>query len=189
MPCQYLLKKFFYFFAPYTRPCVSCAGPVQIRSKKKEERTIRPLPRWRPPWPRGMPRRDLRKFHTSWCCLLSSLYCIYSITHDGRYVNNFLKNFCMEIRTRRSARARIGPGAIAHMFVFLNKKIDLAVYLLISNSSCLSKVSRYSIASASVANDHSKPESMCVSVYIVFSPFLTLCLYYSMNLKLCQYLF
>lgn len=28
-----------------------------------------------------------------------------------------------------------------------------------------------------------------MSVYIVFSPFLTLCLYYSMNLKLCQDLF
>ena len=63
------------------------------------------------------------------------------------------------------------PGPAEHMFDEEGKKIDLAVYLLISNSSCLSKVSRYSIASASVANDHSKPESMCVSLYILLSPF------------------
>ena len=71
-----------------------------------------------------------------------------------------------------------GPmsGPVEHMFDEEDKKIDLAVYLLISNSSCLSKVSRYSIASASVGNDHSKPDSMCVSLYIVC--LLSVLLYY-----------
>ena len=83
------------------------------------------------------------------------------------------KNNCVKFFTKSSGPM---PGPAEHMFNEEDKKIDLAVYLLISNSSCLSKVSRYSIASASVGNDHSKPDSMCVSLYIVF--LLSVLLYY-----------